>query len=395
MNTRKFKTRTEFTAAAHPKMDGIWEIGLDPGYSSMKVTSPNSISVFPSMAVRSKNELQFAGKIPDYAIEYRDLDTNELWIVGECAQNTINSNDTTNSDSIMYNRNRCSNPSFKVLVRTAIGCAMIPNAYGAYNKADKIVVQGCLPERYLMDAPDYIDVISGHHHFALKIGSGNWHEFDFSINAEDIDFMSQPKASLFTVCVDSEGKLIPERTGLLSSSVVVLDPGFGTFDLFIINKGEVLSGETFPDLGMKRVFEETSKMIESEYHVNVPVHAMQPILESGVIRVSKRKPVMEVKEYPIDKFLMEANAMVCEEAIDRMIDSVGWDNLTQFYKALIITGGTGAAWSYIIADKFKAFEGLSIINANQNNNRPLIYSNSIGCYLYRYNKLFVERKKAS
>lgn len=388
MNTKKYKIRTEFIEKKNLKKSGVWEIALDLGYSSVKAMSPNSISTFPSFAVRTAEEIQFACKTPKEAIMYLDLDTNETWVVGEYAQNSISNTDTSVSEAIIYSRDRFSDPMFKVIARTGIGVSIMENLYGSFdNKHERIVIQTGLPERYLSDSESLVDVLSGHHNFALKVGSKDWTFFSIDIDNEDVYVISQPKGSLFSVCVDNNGKPIPQNIALLSSNVIVFDAGFGTLDLFIINSGEVLRGETFADLGMKRVLQETSKLINEEFRVNIPVPAMQSYLETGLVRKAERKASFEVKEYPFDTLLAKASNYVCEQAIDRMIASIGWDNFTQHYKYMIVTGGTGAAWYHNIEEKFKNFSGFKVLRANQNDTLPFIYSNVRGYYLYRHNKI--------
>lgn len=382
MNTKNFRTKTEYIERNNGHIDGIWEIALDIGYSAVKLFSPNAVASFPFYARRISSELQYASQTPESSIMFRDLDTDEMWIVGEVAQNTMTTGDTSDSESSLYGRDRFDHPMFKVIAKTGLGIAMLENKFGKPGN-DKIVVQTGLPERYMSDEADLSESLSGSHNFALKIGAKDWITFRFRISRDDIYVMSQPKGTLFSVCIDRNGKFHKDAAKYLSSSVLVFDPGFGTLDLFPILSGVVGKGETYSDLGMKRILQETSKLIEKNYDESIPVPAMQKYLEKGVVRHVINKKNFDSKEYPFDKLLSAANTKVCNEAIERMCGAI---NLVD-YNYLIITGGTGAAWLYNIRDRFKNFSTLTILNGNQNDDLSFIYSNVRGYYLYRFNKL--------
>ena len=93
---------------------------------------------------------------------------------------------------------------------------------------------------------------------------------------------------------------------------------------------------------------------------------------------------------PFDDLLDKSNKMVCMEAINKLKNT--YNNLIDI-DYLIVTGGTGAAWSSIIKDYFKNMHTLTIINGNKNDEIPYIFANVRGYYMYRYNKLKVLNKK--
>ncbi|MBR5360757.1 MAG: ParM/StbA family protein [Lachnospiraceae bacterium] len=387
MDTAKYRTKTELDKPErirnNGRIPGKWLEALDIGYSAVKLFSPNSICCFPSYARRIDEGFEFMGDAPASSIVYRNLDTDDMWLVGEMAQNIIMSGDTSDSEAALYGRDRYTNAMYRVIAEVSLGIGMRTNKIGGPEKDDEIVIQTGLPERYLGDEYDLKDALSGHHHFALRIGSGDWLTYTFDVKPENIFVMSQPKGSLFSVCINKDGKWHHEAQKYLTSSVLVFDPGFGTLDLFPIVSGTVGEGATYTDLGMRRVLSETSKLIRENYNVEIPVPAMQKYLETGLVRHLNKKS-LEVKEYPFGNLLAESSKKVCSEAIDRIISSISLID----YQYMIVTGGTGAAWLAEINERFKNFTTLKILQSNQNdNNLPLIYSNVRGYYLYRFNKL--------
>lgn len=386
MNTKKFRTKTEFIKRDNGMISPTWEIAIDIGYSAVKLFSPNIISRFPSYAKRVDQGFSYAAEPPVNSILYKNLDTNEMWLVGEEAQNNMDRGDTSDSEAILYSRDRYDSDIFHVISEVGLGIGLMDNEYRSYG-GERIVVQTGLPEKYMSDEERIKESLEGAHHFAIKIGRGTWQEFGFHIVDNNIYVMSQPKGTLFSVCINKDGSWHPDAKKYLSSSILVFDPGFKTLDLFPIKNGQVGNGETYSDLGMMRVFQETTKMLRehTKGHVDVPVPAIQKYLEEGKVPYLNKK-TFESEEYRLDDFLAKACNDICEEAIHRMVNAV---DLTD-YKYLIITGGTGAAWAHNIEEKFKKITTLQIIHGNQNDNLAFVFSNVRGYYLYRYNKLAKE-----
>ncbi len=388
MKTKRFRTKTEMIETDNKGLDNYWEIAIDIGYSAVKLFGPNIIASFPSYARRVSSDFQFAGIAPKESILYRDSN-GQCWIVGEVAQNTMQSGDTSDSENTLYSRDRYANPMFKVVAEAGLGIAMRDNEFGSA-KGKEIFVQTGLPGRYMSDSADISEILAERHVFDLKIGAGAWEHFDFTISQNNIDVMSQPKGTLYSICVEKDGRFRKETTSYLSSSMLVFDPGFGTLDLFPINHGTTGKEETFPNLGMKRVLSETSDLIFKEYGVEIPVSAMQKYLETGTVRVFNKKE-MKSQDKPFDELLAKASRKICEEAIDSIINAIPLSD----YNYFVITGGTGAAWYNYISEKFKDLETLTIIKGNQNDELSLVYSNVRGYYYYRRNKLLKELKMVS
>ncbi len=381
MGTKKFRTKTNYIPRDNGLFEGIWEIAIDIGYSSVKLMSPNIVASFPSYARRVEPDFQFMGSAPDSTILYRNLNTDETWIVGEIAQDLIDDNDTSDSEMSLYSRDRYYNEMFRVVSEVGLGIGMRPNRFGE-PKDSKIVVQTGLPERYMSDQEDIRESLAGSHSFALKIGNNNWETFSFDLDINDVHVLSQPRGTLFSVIMDNNGDFTDDYEDFIQSSVLILDPGFGTFDIFAMRIGSVAKGETFADLGMRRVLSETSKLIMEKYGVEVPVPSMQKHLETGMVSKTDRRNFTSV-DYPFDELLNQASEKVCREALERMNTSFNPAN----FKYLIVTGGTGAAWYKQIEDTLKGYANLSVVKGNRNDTLDFIYSNVRGYYYYRFSKI--------
>ena len=387
--TKSFRTKTEFTKRKNAKVKGKWHIALDIGYSSVKTFSPNSISIFPSYARKVSSSFSFITTPPAEAILYRDDVTSQMWIVGEVAQNMIEAGDTNDSENILYSRDRYYDEMFLVIARCGMGLGLIANEHGKPDN-DEIFLQTGLPEMYLEDESVLKEALSGDHKFSLKIGAGPWTNYEVKLPESHIFVMSQPRGTLYSVCVNDDGKPTADAEELLNKNMIVFDGGFGTLDLFYMRNGShddgvKNNGETYSDLGMKRVLQVASQMIYEQFKVSIPVPSMQKYLEEGVVRYfDKRK--LEAKDYSIDEVIENASSKVCKEAIARLTAGVDFGN----FRAMIITGGTGEAWFDQMNDRLKA-AGVTIIPGNRNDGLPFVYSNVRGYYLYRYNKLMGDK----
>lgn len=385
-DTSNYRTKTQIKARDNGKIPGIWEIAIDIGYSGVKAFSPNCVLRFPSYAKKVDQTFAFAGEYPQNSILYKDLETGELWLVGEKAQDTMSATDTTDSEQALYGRERYDSPMFKVLVRTGLGMCLKGNDIASPvlsgEDADKIVIQTGLPERYMSDTNDIIEAFAGGHDFKLKIADGPWLEYHFAIDTKDVFVISQPKGTLFSVCTNKDGSWSANAKEYLGSSMIVFDPGFGTLDIFPILNGVVGQGETFPDLGMKRILQETTKSIREKHGIEIPVAAMQKYLSTGIVK-SFNKKTFASTEYPFGDYLAEATSLICNEALSRMVSILDMAS----YDYLVITGGTGAAWYNQIKDRLSEAM-IQVIPGNQNDNDlPFVYSNVRGYYYYRFNKL--------
>ena len=338
MNTKLFRTKTEFLQRDNGCIQGLWEVALDIGYSAVKEFSPNSISAFPSYATRIDKNFSYVTSAPKESIVYRDLDNDEMWLVGAIAQNTKESGDTSDSEISLYGRDRYWNPMFKVLVRVGLGLGLTKNQYG-YPGNSTIVVQSGLPARYMSDASYLKDIIAGKHNFALRIGDGEWQMFHPEIDPENVYIMEQPKGSLFSSVIRKDGLMTPDAGAIMNSNFIIFDPGFGTFDLYMSKSGRPHC-ETNQYLGMQRVLQETARLMKEEYGVEILVPEMQKYLETGSVPYIDRKTMVSGL-HPIDKCLAKANHMVFEEMFEWMNDVVG---AVTAYSYLIVTGGTSAAW---------------------------------------------------
>lgn len=393
MDTREYRTRTIFQGADNSKLKSkVWPVGLDIGYSAVKIFSGNAIACFPSYAEPSRSSLQVSlggeGNDDEYMIQYRGED-NVIWNVGASAQDSISASDTTAGSLAIFGRNRYYDPMFKVLARTGIAAGIRKSKYGDPT-GKRIMVQTGLPPKYVQgDSWMLTDILKGKHEFQVRFGSQNWETFSFELTEDDIAIIDQPMGTLFSVSMDSKMNMLPGADKFFTSRVLIMDAGFGTFDTFPIIRHSISRDDcqTFDGLGMKQVLKDTADEIFHRYHFEVSVPAMQQYLKTG--KVIKREG-MSFKKVGFDDILERRSRMVCTKAIDKIMEIY---NPPLEYDYLILTGGTGAAWDTYVRESeyFKDTDTVTIVSGNQGDpSLPYIFSNVRGYYILMVAKLLAQ-----
>lgn len=394
MQTQAYRTRTILQERKNfTTREDIWGIAIDIGYSGTKIYSPNIIACFPSYAARVSGNLLQMASTDENAILYKD-ENGEIWKVGKIAQDAMSPDDADSSSMAIYGRKRYFDPMFLVIARTAIGIASRKNAYGD-PEGKKICLETGLPNSYIrMDAPLLKEVFTGHHTFDLRIGTGDWQHFDLTLDANDIFVMQQPMGTLLSITTDDNGNSIPDAVDYYSSALLIIDPGFGTFDCFSLKGAEMAGVETYTAYSMKQVFANTVEKIQAEYGTEIPVPTIQKYLDAGFFTQYDRK-TRTGKNIPFEEILNECSREVAQAAVDKVCEVYG--DLLEF-KYLVITGGTGEAWYEEFANAFKGLPNLKIIPGNVNTDGilvdehgnktplPFIFSNVRGYYMYLQHK---------
>ena len=377
INTQDYRVKTSFIPRPNGHTENAWEVGIDIGYSSVKVFAPNADIQFPSFAeIDYTEEIGVVG--PNH-IKYVNLKTNERWIVGASAQNSIQQSSTSYSDGSLYQRERYDTPMFAVLVDVALGLATTKNEYGEVGDLP-IKIQTGLPSNYLrQDAPALKQAFVGEHHFSLQVGTQPVQEFHITLTPNDVSVMEQPMGTLMSISIDSDHKFIKEAGNYLNSSILILDGGHGTWDTFEIANNRVVAKKTFDEFSMRRVLEKTIEVIENEYGTVISPVAIQKCLETGVF--SQKDGKFSSKKVPFAEILEEQNNLMFEAMINRLAETQDFSS----YDYIVITGGTGYAWEKMIKEKLSQIEGLKFIDGNQNDETlPFDFANARGYYMYLY-----------
>lgn len=378
MNTINFSTRSEIKFnRSNTKVDGIHILGLDMGYSGPKCYHENGNFVFPNFCKKITGEL--FGNLGRNDIVYENLDTGDMYCVGDMAVKSL-SDDTVVAEDAIFGRNHYLHADFKVVFEAALGVAL----WDVDTDGSDVFLQTGLPPAYMKKDEQYLRmVVEGEHNFKLTIARET-KEFHINLRKNMIDVMSQPMGSFNSLLFKDDGSYAPRAAELMKSNLLLFDNGFRTLDTFFIKANQLESKDSNNTLGMHRVFDETRKIISDELGAEIGIIAMQNILKTGVVRVNDLA-TFSSREYEIADYLEAANKKVCAEAIESIKDYI-FD-----IKFLIMTGGTSDAWLDMFKEKL-SFAPVEILTGKENSNLPLIYQNARGYYMYRLHKLQQELK---
>ena len=377
--TRAFNPATKYIPVSNLRKSRDWPLALDIGYSGVKGMSPNASYCFPAFARETDSSI--IGNPSASDITYSD-ETGRQWFVGALAQSQLRANDTTDSSSTLYERNRYFSPMFLVLARVGMALGLKSNDHGMPDSSN-IYFQTGLPPAYLAgDSPLLMDALEGRHVFSIKCGKGDWQEYDITLNRNNMHILEQPMGAVFSASKLDDGSTVPGPGGrpIVNERILVLDGGFGTLDtISIFNRYLENNMNSFSGLGMKGVLGMFRDSLLNQHGIEVSVHAMQQALSDGyIVKTNKREHTQE--KMPIFDLLSECNRAICLQAMDRI--DAAYDFLSA-HRFLLLAGGTCAAWKEIIEERYAGMTNLGIISADQNDNLGPVFSNVRGYYLYR------------
>lgn len=377
MDTKVFSTKSERKVRNNPSVPGVHILGLDMGYSGIKCFHETGNFVFPNFCKKIVGPI--FGELNKHDMVYEDLETSMLYFVGEKAIKGLDQDDPVSN--AMFDRTHYLSESFIIAFETALGMSF----WDTETDGSNVFLQTGLPPEYLKRDTMYLHkVMDGRHKFALTIGNER-KEFDITLRADQIDVMSQPMGTYYSVVINDEGKIMPNIKEYSGSRFMVFDGGFGTLDKFLIENNNLVDTETSTNLGMKRVFEETIKLIQKNTGADVSIAAMQNVLKTGKVRAIDYD-TLDVTDYEMSAYLEKANEMVREEAFETI------KRHAPKLRYLIMTGGTGTAWYDYFKQKLANIPNLEVMLGNANSNLPAIYANARGYYMFRLNQLKLQGK---
>lgn len=394
VETKAFKTKSEILERKMPRINGNNQykgktiIALDGGYSAVKGVSPNRVFIFPSYAKRTPKDLEVVGKIRPSDIQYRDNKTGDTWLVGQAAETLMEQSDIeSTTDASLYTRYRYDSDVFRVIMATGMALGLWGTGVG-----NEIFLQTGLPATYKdRDSGRLIDALTGDYDISVKVGNGDWVDFQFSLDKDHINVMEQPQGTLCATAYEN-GEVSALGKDILRSNSIILDVGFGTEDIFSIRSGYKNSHQTYSDTGMRAVFDGVIKrMQEANPGAEFKIFELQRYMEEG-----------QARYFDLDNFCMrniefadileQVNKELCEKSIRRLMQE--YSNLLD-YKYLIVTGGTGESRFEQIKEILSGLPNLTVLPGNVNTpDLAFSYSNVIGYYMLRHAKLKAAEKAA-
>lgn len=177
------------------------------------------------------------------------------------------------SDSVSnsLNPNRFNSKAVKALYQTVLGLGLGSGTHEVY------VVSG-LPvshySKFKSELREMILSVSDYHvrNDAVQIGG--------SLNVVGCKFIPQPFGIYLDHVLDSRG--IIEKKQFASGTVGVIDIGFGTTDIYVVNALEPVESLTFStDTAMSHAYSLISDRLEEMYGTCLPLYKIESVVDSG------------------------------------------------------------------------------------------------------------------
>lgn len=273
------KTTSKFHTLNIPFIEKSNEepIALDIGYGGVKVFSMNGMHSFPSLLFRVKKDTTFLDNETD--IKYLDEDGN-LWYIGDRARDSLETGSRQIDSDDFYSSKRLDTDEFLILLRVAIYLGLCKEDFEYSSNSKRIRISTGLPEEDVdRDSRKLRKIISGHHHFQISVGGREFTKVNFDIEEDDIEILSQPQGTIYSMAFDMKGN-IPREDLIVDKNVLVLDGGMYTFDTYLSNRADQGTSKTWEEFAMH------------EAHIKVR-------------DIIKEKTGRFINEYDIEKYMMD------------------------------------------------------------------------------------------
>lgn len=350
-------------------------IGLDVGYDATKVCINGVITKIPnnvldvtghSKEFLSLGDQRTGGYICSYYVKDKE------YIIGELARKSVNEKNAKAGELIKQQVNdsnqRFSTLDFEANVMTVIGVALIEyakatmknqwkpsyfikedNEPGRYIIPDlakaRIIVGVALPNDYVNAVwPDISRFLIKSHKFEITTQDGTF-TLDFKIDPGHAMAESQVKCALLGTVSDDSGEMIEAMSLLNELPLLVVDGGYKTIGNFLLTKAlQVSQAESNEDYAMGNVHKEVAKILQEKFgREDIEAFMIPSILENdnGKVIGKDKDNNNAVIEVDLRKIVKDIQKKMCEGLIEYLNSKF---NELLDIKAILVTGGTGAAY---------------------------------------------------
>lgn len=287
-------------------------VGLDVGYGFVKVTDDNIGYSFPSVVGDSSiNPLSLDVKMNRSPIDNMRLSyKGKTYNIGKSAIKHSNYLYRDLSVSRSYGNN------FEIMFLAALSLMC--------NKPEnEVCVVTGLPPQHMHMAEDINLRLRGQHN--ISVFKDNRFQ-DVKITIHDIDIVPQPLGTFWSQYLIQDNNDQNTADGM---RVGVIDIGFGTTDLAIIEDGEYIheKSRTIP-IGMSSTYKETSDEIFRRFGINKEMHSLDQIVIKKTIKLAnEEKDISDILAASYDKIaqniIVEINSQWNHKELDQILVTGG------------------------------------------------------------------------
>lgn len=230
-----------------------------------------------------------------------------------------------------------------------------------------IVVTGLPVLEYKNQKDKLLNMISNYHEpFRFKMHYGP-KEVNKTIKVSTAKVISQGEGAFYDFILDKNGNIIPERAGMVSGTVMVVDPGYRTTDIVTMENGRYI--ETLSDQfnkGVNQMHQEILRLIMERLNIKKELKDMDEIVRTGTL-------FHNMKEYNVKKIIADAVQPFAEDIVDNLI-TISNDQLGSMQRIILTGGGAEILYPYVS----KLLEGIIEVSIMENAE----FCNASGYYKY-------------
>jgi plasmid segregation protein ParM len=242
------------------------------------------------------------------------------------------------SDTVYYSLNddRFNSESTDVLVKTAF-------ALGFGNESTQTsVVSGLPASHYKTYKDDIKDLFLKTHKYAVM---NDKTLLKGSTKITQGKFIPQPFGAILDRVLDDSGQIADKQ--LAKQTVAVIDIGFGTSDIYVVNELQTVDRLTFSTkTAINHSHHFISNKIEENFDILLPIYAIEKIFQTGEFR--NKGKVFDMSQF-IQKAYYNTSAQLLAEVTNK------WKTIHEIDR-ILLAGGGGIALSKHILPHFENIE---------------------------------------
>lgn len=234
------------------------------------------------------------------------------------------------SDVIIHSLkpNRFDSEATKTLVNSVY-------ALGLGNGMHEVCVVSGLPVSHYTTYKDQINLLfSGHSQF-LTLANNN--RISGEVKILGCKLIPQPFGLYIDFLLDSNGMV--ERKDVATRTVAVIDIGFGTTDVYVVNALEPIESLTFStQTAMNHTYSLISNRIEELCDISLPLYKIESVVKSNALEVKG-------KRYAVDGLIKWAYEMTATQLLSEIFSK--WKNTWEIDQIIIGGGGSIPLYAHI------------------------------------------------
>lgn len=279
-------------------------------------------------------------------LRFRDLDmsskdnTDDVVVRMEGAEYFVSDLAINQSDSVVHSlkANRFDTLSTQVLLNATLGMAYGSGNHLAYFVSGLPVshyseYKQNIKDLFMKDKHEYDIVINGTDHIRG------------SVTPVDGRFIPQPFGAGMDRILDTSGNI--ENRDLATKTMAIIDIGFGTTDIYVMNSLSPIERLTFSTpTAMNHAYKLIADKIEENFGVSYPLYKLEQI-------VRNRKFHKNGKEYDMTAVVQWAYSSTANQLLSEIVNK--WKNMHEIDE-IFLAGGGGIALAPFILPEFENIE---------------------------------------